>query len=134
MTQEQLDVIVARTGHERYRWLTSSANPDEWQREAYRKIVADRANGDWPKPVEYPPIIEQVGNALEAVGKFVAAWWLATRLPSTRKRLRDGWRSVWNRPEFDHKQKRCAQCVVQLREVSRQSGNSSNCPINPPKW
>lgn len=35
-----LEIVVARTGHNRYRWLCSDANPDEEARAAYRRLVA----------------------------------------------------------------------------------------------
>ncbi|WP_337175371.1 hypothetical protein [Paludisphaera sp.] len=43
MTASQLDAVVSATGHDRYRWLTSEANPDADQREGYRRIVAAKA-------------------------------------------------------------------------------------------
>lgn len=51
--QEALDVVVGRTRHERYRWLCSEANPDEWSREAYRGQVLTMATGE---PVAPAPI------------------------------------------------------------------------------
>jgi len=50
MTGDQLDRVVATTGHDRYRWLTSEANPDELQREAYRRLVERLAAGPLPPP------------------------------------------------------------------------------------
>jgi hypothetical protein len=71
MTTDDLEIVVARTGHERFRWLTSDANPDVDQRDAYRKLVAGLAKND--APAEYPPLAAQVGNALQAAVKFVAS-------------------------------------------------------------
>jgi hypothetical protein len=47
---QALDLVVARTGHDRYRWLCSAANPDAEQREAYRRLVLDLADGKLPPP------------------------------------------------------------------------------------
>jgi len=43
--QEALEIEVARTGHERFRWLCSEANSNEEQREKYRAQIVDRASG-----------------------------------------------------------------------------------------
>lgn len=44
MTWEQaLDLVVSRTGHQRYRWLCSEDNPDTEQRAAYRRLVISQA-------------------------------------------------------------------------------------------
>jgi hypothetical protein len=45
MTAADLEAVIARDGHERYRWLTSDDNPDEASREGYRRIVAEKAAG-----------------------------------------------------------------------------------------
>ena len=44
---EALDILVAHTGHERYRWLCSDDNPDQAQRDAYRRLVIEQANPDF---------------------------------------------------------------------------------------
>lgn len=48
MTPADLETAVARTGHERYRWLTSDDNPDVEAREGYRRSVRELAAGPWP--------------------------------------------------------------------------------------
>jgi len=52
MTPDQLEIVVARTGHERFRWLTGEDNPDAERREAYRAIVAEWAEARWPMQAE----------------------------------------------------------------------------------
>lgn len=54
MTAADLETVVARTGHERYRWLTSDANPDAASRDGYRRIVRDQAAAPWPPPAAGP--------------------------------------------------------------------------------
>lgn len=59
MTPDQLDAAVAATGVERYRWLTSAANPDEASREGYRRLVREKAealdgSGATAAPVDPP--------------------------------------------------------------------------------
>jgi hypothetical protein len=46
---ESLDIVVSRTGHERYRELCADANPDVGQRDAYRALMIRQAT-DEPEP------------------------------------------------------------------------------------
>lgn len=55
MTPAQLETVVARTRHERFRWLTSDDNPDVEQREGYRRVVERLATGEPPPPVSATP-------------------------------------------------------------------------------
>lgn len=48
MTAADLEAVIARTGHERFRALTSDSNPDVGQRERYRGLVASLASGASP--------------------------------------------------------------------------------------
>jgi hypothetical protein len=52
--KEAADIVAERTGHERYRWLVSDDNPDEWQREAYRSQVIGMALNKEPEPWQIP--------------------------------------------------------------------------------
>lgn len=65
-----LDIVVARTRHERYRWLCSDDNPNIAQRNSYREFVIREANGGTSV---YPPLREQLGNAASAVGRVAYA-------------------------------------------------------------
>lgn len=47
---DALEIVVARTGHVRYRWLCSDDNPDADQRDAYRIQVIAEACGEPPRP------------------------------------------------------------------------------------
>lgn len=58
MTAADLETVVARTGHARFRWLTSDDNPDAVQREAYRALVARLA----AEPADGPPPEPAVSN------------------------------------------------------------------------
>ena len=61
---EALDIVVARTRHERFRWLCSDANPDAHVREGYRALVLKLAG----EPVSAPPPTPLVplGNSIRA--------------------------------------------------------------------
>lgn len=59
MTDDQLESVIADTGIERFRWLTSDANPDETSREGYRRLVREKAealdgSGATAAPVDPP--------------------------------------------------------------------------------
>jgi len=62
--QEALDTVVARTGHERFRWLCSDDNPDAVQREGYRGVVLGLAG----QPAsETPPVLPPLAVSINAV-------------------------------------------------------------------
>jgi hypothetical protein len=65
MTPEDLETAIARTGVERYGWLTSDANPDAAEREAFRRrMVEIAAAPDWPPP---EPTTEQAAHDFAAL-------------------------------------------------------------------
>jgi hypothetical protein len=67
VTPADLEAVVARTGHERFRWLTSDANPNPAHRDAYRKLVARLARGEpAPNPTPPPPKTVPLADALRA--------------------------------------------------------------------
>ena len=63
---EALDIVIARTKHERFRWLCSDDNPDAEQRAGYRRHVLALAEQGSPTPVTPPPLVP-VGIAIEAI-------------------------------------------------------------------
>lgn len=65
--QDALEIVVARTRHERYRWLCSDDNPDVEQRDGHRRHMLDQC-GHVPS---YPPAVVQAGSALGAAARFV---------------------------------------------------------------
>jgi hypothetical protein len=65
---DALNVVVERTGVERYRTLCS----DDWHdHERMRAEVVRMATQPYEAPVQYPPLAEQIGNALTAGVKFL---------------------------------------------------------------
>lgn len=54
--QEAVEIVVTRTGHGRYEWLCSDANPDAGSREGYRRLVL-RMAGEPVNPGGAPPEI-----------------------------------------------------------------------------
>ncbi len=67
---EALDIVVSRTRHERFRWLCSDENPDEFSRERYRAIVMAQAAGT---PQEMPSMAQMAVSALGAAGRVAGA-------------------------------------------------------------
>lgn len=47
---EALNIVIARTGHQRFRFLCSEANPDPVSREGYRRAVLTMAGEPAPEP------------------------------------------------------------------------------------
>lgn len=65
MTPEQLEQVVAKTGHARFRDLTSDANAAS--REHYRRVVERLATG------ETPSIAEQAVSVVKTVARSAKA-------------------------------------------------------------
>jgi hypothetical protein len=127
MTPEDLEAVVARTGHERYRWLTSDANPDVAQRDAYRELVVRLAREDVP-PGEYPPLHIQAGNLAKAAVRFAASGFkTADRAEYDRRRAICAGCEL-----FDAERKRCIRCGCRTDYKLRMA--SEHCPLDPPKW
>jgi hypothetical protein len=65
--QNAMQVVVARTRHERYRWLCSDENPDVASRDGYRRLVIKMAGGD---PASVPPVHVQAVNLWRSIKAF----------------------------------------------------------------
>lgn len=122
MTPEQLDLVVARTGHDRYRWLTSDQFPDADKREAYRRIVARMADDPSPPlasrptvapaaapppPPAYPPLVDQ----LRGLARSLWAWARSGfALASSAERRRRRAVCLAPCPAYDPARGRCTAC------------------------
>jgi hypothetical protein len=60
-----LEILVARTGHERYRVLCADDNPDVDTRDAYRVLMI-RLASDLPEPPEPPEPAEPADTDADA--------------------------------------------------------------------
>ena len=49
---DALQLVIDRTGHERFSWLTSEDNPDPHSRAAYQRLVIQLASGNIAPPPE----------------------------------------------------------------------------------
>jgi len=66
---EALAEAIRRTGHARYRDLVDPTHPD--YQPAYWQHIYRAAGVERPK--QYPPLLEQAGNALAAAGRAIAS-------------------------------------------------------------
>jgi hypothetical protein len=63
---EALDIVIARTRHERYRVLCDDDNPDIQQRDAYRRLVVDMAGQPAPLPPTDPAPLIPLADSIRA--------------------------------------------------------------------
>jgi len=101
-----LDLVVARTGHERFRVLCADAWPDH---AAYRRLVLRMASS-YGLGLKYPSLIQQGTNAVKAVGSVVAS--VARGEPVTvPQEEQDRRLAICHACEFwDATQGRCSKC------------------------
>ena len=64
--REALEVVIARTGHQRYRELCGGDHPEH---EGYRRVVVEKAR----QFAGYPPLARQAASLAGAVGRVVIA-------------------------------------------------------------
>lgn len=106
MTTEQLESVIAATGHDRFRWLTSGANPDPVSREGYRRLVVARAEAVAADPSAYPPLATQAANLAGSLRD-----WLRAGLPITPRAERARRLAICEAcPLFDAAARRCTAC------------------------
>jgi hypothetical protein len=127
MTLEQsLEIVVASTGHERLRWLTSDLNPNAVQRDKFRAQVIRQAADESPSP------LRQAANALSALSR--AAGQLASGGPLTVSSEEQARRLAICRdcPEFQSAGPKCRKCGCNLQLKTRLSSETGQCPLG--KW
>jgi len=103
---EALELVVVRSRHEHFRWLTSDENPDGRNREAYRRLVAAQAEDLRRADLKYPSVAAQAVNAIGAAAQFVRSGFRTTPEEVYQARL-----AVCRKcPLFDAGQERCRAC------------------------
>jgi len=122
MTQDQLELVVSRTGHGRLRALTSDGNSDVAERDGYRAVVeAMFVQFNSPQKIppaesEYPSLLEQVGNAAKAAIDFVAS----------------GCDTV-DQAEFDRRRAICLGCV-EFYDAKQDRCRACGCNMQVKTW
>lgn len=126
MTWERaLDLVVARTGHLRYRVLCAEDNPDVAQRDAYRRLVADMAAGG---PAPCPSAAETAGNALRSAAGFAADGFRTVDRAERERRIA----ICHDCPHFDRGPGRCRLCGCFTALKARIA--RASCPDSPARW
>lgn len=122
--------MVARTGAERLRRITADDWPDADERDEARAWVEEMAaHAEWPPPdpaPSYPPLAEQLGNALAAAGRFAASGFARVGRAEFQRR-----RAIcMGCPSLDRAANRCKECgcVMALKPWSK----AERCPLG--KW
>lgn len=124
MNQDHVESAVARTGHDRLRWLASDDNPDEAQRKGYRRIVSRMSDPD--AALEYPPLIEQASNILQSALTFVKSGCKIVDQAEFDRRhsICEGC------DQFDAVKDRCKACGCALNV--KPWGRAMDCPLD--RW
>ena|SRR5208283_5166075 len=103
--ESSLEIVVARTQHERFRVVCSEAWPDH---EAYRALVISLETGQ--KPIEYPSLFQQATNLAHAAGSVVASI-VRGESASISQEEQDRRLTICRQCEFwDAAQERCSKC------------------------
>lgn len=110
---EGVEIVVANTGVERYRWLCSDENEDAETREGYRSLVvalASRSLADGNPGAQYPSVAEQAGNAAKAAGRVVSAVARGKKVLVDRQEQDRRLAICQSCEYFDSPHKRCRKC------------------------
>ncbi len=129
---EALDLVVATTKHERYRFLTSEECPDH---EHYRALILEMATGvprskpeEPPDPVKYPPLTTQLKNVMAAAARHAKNGFRKVGKKELARRL-----AICRSNEcgiYDAEQDRCISCGCFANLKAR--AESEHCPVG--KW
>jgi hypothetical protein len=124
--EEALNVVIAETGHEKYRWLVSDANPDVAKREHYRKRIIERAN---PKP---PSLVTTIANAAGAANRVIHAAIHGQALVVDNEEQDRRLAICHGCPKYIADQDKCSVCGCVGRWKTRL--RTEHCPLPEPKW
>jgi hypothetical protein len=117
---EALEVVVSRTGVERYRTLTA----DDWHdHEWWRAEMVRMESQPYETPIQYPPLATQIGNALKAGLQFATSGFKLATQQEHDRRL-----SICHTCKFwDRAQDRCTKCGCV--DTWKAWVETQNCPI-----
>lgn len=117
--KEALDIVVARTGHERFRDLCNPDHPAYNQ--GYVDYVMREAQG-------MPPLSQQIVSGVKAIGRFVVGGFNRATPEERDARL-----AICRECDrYDAEQVRCRVCGCYLNEKTWLA--SESCPLPHPKW
>lgn len=122
--RQSLEIVVARTGVERYRVLCSDDSPHPAEVGKYRDLMVSMATG---RPA-YPPAATMAASAIRAAAGFVASGGAVVDAAERDRRL-----AICREcPEFVPDQGRCRKCGCYANLKARIA--RSVCPDSPPRW
>jgi hypothetical protein len=120
---DDLETVIGRTKHERYRVLTADDHPDH---EIWRQRVTEMATGE-PAPVSYPSTAAMAVSLWRAIKAFVASGGKVA--PKAVRAHRQATCDVC--PHYRRVDKRCGKCgCYSLKLYSA----AEVCPDKPPRW
>jgi hypothetical protein len=122
---EALEIVVARTRHERYRELCADDRPDH---EVWRAKVVELAG----TPAEYPPLLAQARNAAGALGRVASALAHGRQVVASAEEQGRRLSICRDCPEFVAADVRCLRCGCALPLKARLQ--IEHCPLDPPRW
>lgn len=124
MTWEQaLEIVIARTKHERYRDLCADDWPDH---EAYRAEMIRMVS----EPPSFPPMRTQAGKALVAAIRSAHAFLVSEPVRVLVKEQERRWSICLACEYLDGG--RCRICGCHMRAKTHLA--LERCPLDPPKW
>jgi hypothetical protein len=123
---EAIEVVVSRTGVERYRWLCSDGNPDTVGRDRYRADMVRMAKApEAPAQIAFPPVTRQAMNLWRSIRQFVAS---GGKLAP--KGVRAARQATCNACPF-WTGFRCSRCGCTGLKLY---AAATVCPDDPPRW
>ena len=126
--EQALEIVVARTKHERYRTLCADDHPD---REIHRARVTAKASGPAPSPAAYPSLFRQAANLAGAAGRVVAAAAKGEPVLASPE-VRAERTAICAACEFhDAAKNRCTKCGCTGAKLHLAP---MQCPLTPPRW
>lgn len=116
--------IVERNGHRRYCDLADAGYGD--------RIKELSAEADLAAPTESPPILDQVGNVVSALGRVGGQLLTGATLTVSQEEYDRRLTICRSCPEYQPCGPRCRKCGCFLQVKARLESESGQCPLK--KW
>jgi hypothetical protein len=126
--ERALDLVVSRTGHERYRYLCLE-HPDQWMRDASSAQVLEMAKAIEAES-DFPSMFRQAANIFGAAGRLISAGLHGKQMWVTAEQL--AYRKAQCADCEHMKNDRCVLCGCPYKRKIRAATEA--CPAKPPRW
>jgi len=120
---EALDIVIAKTKHERFRWLCSEENPEH---NIWRNKIIELAGG---KP-DYPSKIQMLKNVAGTMGDVMKSVAQGKPLQASEEEYNRRKAICKDCPFFVLAHERCSKCGCYMK--AKASLQAAKCPEN--KW